>query len=197
MFQTNRLVIIAGPIAVGKSTLLERLRQGDVPHLCGQLGIDLPSSYLYLDAVELLQVRQSSVDRLVLHYDFLSQYSPRGGFAHLSDLIGRACSVIVLTLCTSSEVLFQRTTSRLTKTFASFLCGFGTHRAKKLLGQWRTRETYRSASNLFALYEEWSEFIEECSVAKHLILDQASSSVTMTRPYERNEVKMLTGALTE
>ena len=68
--------------------------------------------------MQLPEVLRSSVDKLVLHYDFFYQYSPIDGFAYLPDLIGRSSRVVVLTLCTSSEVLFERTTQRLIKALA-------------------------------------------------------------------------------
>ena len=108
MFQTNHLVIIGGPSAVGKSSLQTRILQGDMPSLCKQLCVDLPSSYLFIDAHELPEVRQKCVNHLILHYDFLTQYSIRDGYAYLPDLISTSCRVIALTLCTASNLLFHR-----------------------------------------------------------------------------------------
>ena len=96
-----------------------------------------------------------------------------------------------MTLCTSQNELFQRATSELTEEFASFLRKPKIRKAKKLHKRWTVRKLYRSASNLITLYEVWSEFIDDCGVAKHLILDPASSGDTIPRLYDSGEVKKL------
>ena len=106
---------------MGKSTLMEKIQNGYASCLCKQLDIHLPSSYLYLDAMMLPQVNQSSKDRLILHYDYIHQYSSSDGFAYLSDLIAGSQNIVVVTLYTSSIVLHQRLTRRLAKVFFAFL----------------------------------------------------------------------------
>lgn len=191
MFQTNRLFIVGGPSTVGKSTLLNKIRQGEVPNLCDQLSIELPSSYLYLDASELLKAQHSPVNRLVLHYDFVHQYSPKIGFPYLSDLINRSCNVNVLTLCTSSCLLSQRITSRLMKALFSYLRRPNLHNIRKINRLWTRRKLFRSTTKLFAIYNDWFEFIEECGVTEHLILDPSGSIVRAARLCDGNEVKYL------
>ena len=191
MFQTNRLVIIAGTSAVGKSTFLEKMQQGNVPHICDQLDIGFPSSYLYYDADQLHKVRQAYLTRLVLHYDFLYQYSPKGGFALLPTLIEKSYSIVVLTLHTSSEVLLKRIRKRLKRALISFVCNPGEGTAKNLYYQLKTRQFYSSASNLALQYVKWAKFIEECGVEKHLVLDSTNFDFTMARPYENNENTIL------
>ncbi len=189
MFQTNQLVIVGGPSSVGKSSLLTKMRQGDLPNLCDQLCINLPFSHLYLHARELPHIRQSFIEQLVLHYDFLQQYSQRGGFAYLSDLISRSCNVDVLTLYTSPGVLLQRISARFTKVSTSFLLEPKPNKANKLARLRKKRELYRCPSNLFTLYEEWLVFIEKSGVAKHLIMDTTNSDVMTAIPYERTEIE--------
>ena len=227
MLQINHLVIVGGPSAVGKTTLLRKIRQGDypclreqldianpsswlytaanqltykddVPNLGNQPFINLPSSCLYIKKRKLLEVRQPSIDRIIIHYNFMKRHPPKNGPQFLPDLISRSCRVSTLTLCTSSSVLFQRITSRLIKLSASFLFRPNLRRARRLRKLWMERELYRNTSNLFALYEKWSEFIEEHGVVKHLLLESAGSDVTMAIPYDRDEVKkLLKGELTE
>lgn len=190
MFQTNRLLVVGGVSAAGKSTLLEKIYQGEVPHLCRRLNIVIPSSYVYCSAKHLSEVTQPTVERLALHYDFLYQYSPKDSFTYLPDIIRRSSSVSVLTLCTSHEVLFRRLTQRLKGALISFLCGPSTWTAKRILSLWRTREFYRSYSNLFEHYIKWAEFIAGQPVDKHLFFDNTNHRLTTAMPYEKNQIKI-------
>jgi len=191
VFKTNRLVIIGGPSSVGKSTLMEKMRDGIVPHLCEHLSIELPSSYLHLNAGKLHNVGLTSIDRLVFHYDILGQYSPRDGFNYLPDMILRAHSVVILTLCVSQNTLINRTTSRLSKNFKSFLWRPEIRRAKNLHKRWMKRKLYRNASKIITLYDEWSEFVESSGVTEHFILNQDTSGCMTVKQYDRNIVHKL------
>ena len=191
LLRTNQLIIVGGPSAVGKSTLLERIKKGDEQQICSQLDIRQPSSCLYCDAMHLHKICQPFVDQLVLHYDILYQYSPRYGFKYLPDIICRSDDVCVLTLLTSSEVLFCRTAPRLKKAMFSFMCSPRKSAGKRLFYQWRTRKFYSSDRKLFRQYVKWDRFLEAYGVAKHFVLNSTNSDYTMLRPYESNEIKSL------
>lgn len=188
MFQTEQLIIVGGPSAVGKSTLIALMQQGHLPGLCEQLDVTLTSSTLYLEARELPQVQQASVAQLVLHYDFLQQSLPDGDFAYLFDLISRSHRVTALTMYTSSDILFQRMSARMRKTLISFLPRPNRNKTRRLINLWKRRKLYKNASNLTALYYDWSVYMDKRGVTNHLMLDSAESDTAVTRPHERTEV---------
>lgn len=190
MLKTNQLLIVAGPSAVGKSTLLERIQQGDVPHLYHQLNLDL-SSARYLAAIELPRVHQSFMDQIVLHYDFLSHYSLKGGFVHLPNLVENSRSVVCLTLCTSSKTLLKRINSRLTQGLISYWYGPEPRKVRTMRKIWRKRKSYKRSANVYELYENWSRFIGGYDVAKHLLLDSSRFNPMIAKPYEGCEIRKL------
>lgn len=191
MLRIKQLVIIAGPSAIGKSTLLEEIREGDASHLSEQLNIDLSSSYLYLDAMMLSEVNMSSVDRLILHYDFIHQYRSEDGFAYLSDLVTKSHNIVTVTLYTSNTILHKRITSRLIKAFLSFLHRPSPSKIRTIFKLWKKKQLYKNTSKLLSHYNIWSEFMKECGVVHHLMLDNCNSRVTGARPYCQDTIKVL------
>ncbi|NQV03403.1 MAG: hypothetical protein HQ542_12205 [Bacteroidia bacterium] len=86
MWKTTELIIIAGPSCVGKSTLINRIQQGEVPNLCDQLGIDDPSMWVYIDAISLPKLCYP-IQRMVLHYDTYHQYLNNKEYSNVEELI--------------------------------------------------------------------------------------------------------------
>ncbi|MCP3887489.1 MAG: hypothetical protein GY702_01255 [Desulfobulbaceae bacterium] len=168
MFQTNQLIIVGGPSAVGKTAFLNCMQQKQISDLLNQIPVNNPQLYLYLDAVQLTGVRKSFVDRLVLHYDFIHQYSLQVGFSYLSDLINRSNSVFVLTLCAQSIILSNRISSRLRRIIKTR--PFGTQRIERLQ---KKKEMYDDQEMLLGEFQRWLEYFEEYEIASHMIIDSS------------------------
>lgn len=195
MFKINHLIIIGGPSCAGKSFLIKKIRQGDCLILCEQLDIAIPSSWFYVEARQLKHLRQPFIERLVVHYDFFAQYSKKSGFNYLHKLISHSDSVTILTLCVSSKILIQRNTLKLIKLFSSLLYNHKAYREKqrKLHRQWKIRKRYKDGLSVFALYEKWFSFLNECSVTSHWVLDYSSTDIMVAHPYEVDKVRIFTG----
>lgn len=185
MFQTKQLIIVGGPSAVGKSTLIHNMQCGNNPLLCDQLSVVCPSSFLYLDAWELCKIKRSFVDRLILHYDFIHQYSPKDGFLYLTDLISRSCNVCALTLCAPSDILFQRISSRLKRVQKS-----NPENKVQIDRLRRKKDMYKDSSKILKIYKTWSTFLNECGVTNFLYKE---STCTNSQPclYDQNEIKKI------
>ena len=68
----NRLLFIAGPMAVGKSTLISRLMAGELEDVRRRLGLHAADEWHVLDKSELPVLRAESTARKVLcHFDIL------------------------------------------------------------------------------------------------------------------------------
>lgn len=183
---------MGGPSAVGKTTLIEKMRQGDVPNLCEQLSIEQSASTFYLEARQLCTTRLPViVEQLVLHYDFVRQVPTEGIFPYLTDLINKSYSVRACTLCTASCVLHQRINSRLKKALISFLKKPKKSRVGPINYLWTTRALYQKPLALFTKYNEWSACIEKLGVTEHLIMDPARPVLRTAEPYEKNKAKEL------
>lgn len=190
--QIHRLIIVGGPSAVGKTTLLKNMQQGNAPHLCDQFSIDKSTSFLTFDAGRLRNTHlPDTAEQLVIHYDFIYQHSPEIVFPHLSDLVSKSHSIKVLTLCTPACVLHRRMNLRLRKTIFSFLKKPTKNKMSSLRYQWATRNLYKCSLCLFARYHDWSEFIGRLGVEEHLILDPSRPVLEMAVPYESSKVRDL------
>ncbi|MDJ0903088.1 MAG: hypothetical protein QNJ55_30250 [Xenococcus sp. MO_188.B8] len=176
MFYTNQLIVIGGPSCAGKTFLLNRIQQADFPHLRKQLGLDNPSSWLYVGAMNLPYIDQPIVERLVVHYDFYTHYSQENEFKYLRELMSNSHTKTILTLSVSPELLRRRVTVRIIKRFFPLLF----NRKFKRLGQLLNQEkTYLDSSNVLDLYEKWFDFFEQCSGVNHWLLDSSKSNITV------------------
>mgnify|MGYP002625124470 FL=1 len=73
MFEVNHMVVLAGPPACGKSTILTRIADGELPDLPAKLGIDDFPAWTQLAAKELKAVDSPRLDKVIYHYDFVRQ----------------------------------------------------------------------------------------------------------------------------
>lgn len=104
-FQTNKLILIAGPSCAGKSYLIERIQQGEIVPICNQLEINFPEQWQYYDFSDLKQVTESCINRVVIHYDLLTQYEHDNGFNNLCKLTTGANEAVYTTLYTSPKLM--------------------------------------------------------------------------------------------
>jgi hypothetical protein len=65
----GRLVVVAGPTAVGKSTFIQRMKQGATPELADRLGVAGFADFEVLSADALGSDRRCRFEGLILHYD--------------------------------------------------------------------------------------------------------------------------------
>jgi GTPase SAR1 family protein len=80
---TRRLVFIAGPMAVGKSTLINRLMAGELEEVRRRLGLHAADEWHVLDKSELPVLRaQATTSQVLCHFDILHfMTGPTGGDA--------------------------------------------------------------------------------------------------------------------
>ena len=115
------VLVLAGPSACGKSTLLRELL-GDGPvvrQVFGQLGLNVDASRGKLNLQRLVNIRKmkkrsrkNSVDVVLVQFDVLSCYRKQRSL-EFEQVVQQARSVTVLTLCTPFEQWHQRIISRL------------------------------------------------------------------------------------
>jgi SAM-dependent methyltransferase len=70
----GKLVVVAGPTAAGKSTLIKRLRRNEAPEVAEKVGIEDGTTWTTIDANKLTTLTEPFVEKLILHYDFLRPY---------------------------------------------------------------------------------------------------------------------------
>ena len=92
------LLFIAGPMAVGKSTLISRLVAGELEHVRRKLGLDVTEEWQVLDKSELPMLQAARPARTVLcHYDILDFRTTSTLAADVEPFAGTgACRVVTL-----------------------------------------------------------------------------------------------------
>ena len=195
MFQVAQLIIIGGPSCAGKSFLIEKIQQGDYPLLRKQLGIDIPSSWLYVSAGKLKHIRQPIIERLVVHYDIYARYSQENGFNHLHELITNSDRTTILTLCVPQKILIKRNNSRLLKSlFDLVMCRRKKRRIivlRRINRQWEKRKSYERGFSEF-LYERWFNYFIQSSGTSHWLLDFNQSNILIAYPFKPDKVGIFT-----
>lgn len=196
MFKVDQLIIIAGPSRAGKSFLIKKLRRGDCPRLCEQLGIDTPSSWLYVATSKLEHLPQESIERLVVHYDIYRHYSQEKGFNHLHKLIINSSKITILTLYVPQSILIKRDNSKLLKLPILLLISLFRFIARgekissikyklqrKIIRTWTKRKDYKVGYSEI-MYEKWFSYLIQKSITNHWLLDFNKTNSMIAHPYK-------------
>src|SRR5687768_2145756 len=94
----RRLIFIAGPMAVGKSTLITRLMSGELEDIRRRLGVDAADEWHVLDKSELPMLRAAKpVRKILCHYDILDA-RPEQSFRDAVEpsVVADECRVVTL-----------------------------------------------------------------------------------------------------
>lgn len=195
LFEINKLIIIGGPSCVGKTTLIKKIQLEERAQLCKQLGITEPSSWNYTDANDLEKINYP-IEKLILHYDFFTQYTEENTFKYLQKLIINSKNITVLTLYTTPHILIHRNKSRskFLKIFKALLHPkiYKKNRIVSLLHDFRKEQKKRYSYKHgipIALYEKWFYFFSQNSVDSHWIMDSGKISIKVAQPYTMNTVE--------
>ena len=109
---TRRLVFIAGPMAVGKTTLISRLMAGELEMFRRQLGLDAADEWHVLDKAELPMLRAESTARKILcHFDILHSTTDPAFSEAVEPFVG-AEEFRVVTLWAAPATLQKRIVER-------------------------------------------------------------------------------------
>jgi 2-polyprenyl-3-methyl-5-hydroxy-6-metoxy-1,4-benzoquinol methylase len=146
----DRLVVVAGPTAAGKSTLISRLQREELPELAGSLGIADGADWPHADSKSLAGMTQAHLPRLLFHYDFLRPYL-RSAKVHARDegldVLDCADSVATLTLWVSPERLREQLQRGEIAPRSLFGAHWGPKRHRRLAREYadpaRVRDHYR------------------------------------------------------
>ncbi len=179
------LIIIAGVSGVGKSTLIERIKQGELPDLSVQLGILSPSLYSCWQGEQLNGQAKTLDAQAILHYDFLYIASIQSDINCLPDAVNTQTDITVLTLCASVDELQRRIYLRFCRALRQFSFRPDTYRGKRLIRLYKTMNIYKNTHRTLSLYHSWSEgVLQEMRVDTHLILDCSGTKVGLAETYD-------------
>ena len=168
MFEVDRLIILGGPSCSGKSTLERSIKYGEKPFLRKQLKIDAPSRWYYLKAGDINKIEAPKIDKLIVHYDFYSQFSKINGFKNLEGLVKNSSETTVMTLCTPVDILIKRNAKRMKDILAN---GESlSQKIARLRWLWRMNRFFKDGVSIYSLYQEWFNFFENSG--KNLKLEE-------------------------
>ena len=187
MFEVNHMVVLAGPPACGKSTILTRIADGELPDLPAKLGIDDFPAWTQLAAKELKAVDSPRLDKVIYHYDFLRQWrQAQGGDVpdYIDDptlrIFEHARDLTFVTCWTQPTELLERVNARTGRRL------FSTMRSMRLLRTLKIRRRLRRQQSLYgdraamtARYEQWLAFCARFQARAHYILDTTPANPTV------------------
>ena len=194
MIHVNRLIIVAGPSCVGKTSLLNSLQHGPMPRLPDRLQIGDIASWTFAYTKELRKEDRSHVDRMILHYD-MGRYWKRNFRASFKedtplDILDRSSEIYILTLWAPPGVLLQRYRSRILRGYGSRLMrrplttlyGLATFVSEGGLRRYRRmKQFYKRPAALRCLYEKWFAFCEMYDLREHWVVDTVEEELSYSR----------------
>ena len=182
--QINKLIIVSGVSGVGKTTLINKLSQGEYPDIQNKLGIERSSS-LCIKSLRNLQemnnLNDLNAEFLVVHLDIYYQFEVcKNDFLFISNLINKSSSTTVLTLYTSQKILQKRISKRILNNlftiksrYKDFIRGIAIYKKiKKLI-------FYKNGLKLLNLYAVWFELIQHKDISTHLVVDSSKELITL------------------
>ncbi len=191
MIQVNKLLVIAGPSCVGKSTLIERLQEGKLPTISRQLKIGDPSLWTFAewDFAETHGTAHTptlEISQLVLHYNFLRVLRRDARRrTHEEDpalhILTTSRDITFVTLWSSPDVLALRVKSRFeigTHTFRDFRTLRRTYHELRQQGfRYRTflYRLYGNKQKLLERYDAWFAFCLKYNSRAHWIVDNTDN----------------------
>jgi hypothetical protein len=156
----DRLVIVAGMPAGGKTTLIKYLLSAEGSKLARELGIESPADWHVLQFGKLRENQTSELGNVIVHYN-ICHYLLRGDvYKHsnaLSDLMSVAGQVRIVTLaCPRQRLLDQFLQHRVNKKrWKTFSVSRRSRKNKKLVN------LYKDRLNMNEMYADWFRFLEE------------------------------------
>jgi len=163
----GRLVVVAGPTAAGKSTVIARLERGDLPELAARLDLGDPAGWRVVAGNEkaVAAFQDTRVDRLILHYDFLRSRYKHGTTYERDpglDVVEAAAEVQLVTVWTEpGRLRRQLERAELREVEPGTFEGNARHRTL-----W---QDYQDAALVRRHYRDWFRYAARIRGAHHVI----------------------------
>lgn len=162
----DRLLVVAGPSASGKSRFIQDLAAGRHPEMDAVVG---SRGEPWLEGLpnHIADLPQPHVTKLAYHYDFMRPYL-RGPFNferdRATDVMSVAEAVTSVTLVADAKDLADRWNRREIRSRTHFGLYLGSKRSKKI------SKTFSDRASVAALYDRWIDFIAR-QPGEHYLLD--------------------------
>lgn len=180
MSKPNRLILIAGPAASGKTFLLNSIRKGNCSRLCEQLGIDHPASWHYSNVFKLISGEDALEGNQLVHCDLYNEDI----FKYVRSILTKAPSATVITLCAPPSVLTDRNKKRMLKKTAGFLRDSSRvwQNMKLIRTLWFRQNINKSPLRLISLYNHWFDLLQEFPATQYWMESTAFGADPLAHP---------------
>lgn len=176
--QCDHLLVIAGPTCAGKTTLIDRLLEGNLPSFSETLQIERPSKCKAVTAISMESYCETEIDSLILHYDIV--YRLRSIRHYREDnalsVISAAKKIIFVTLWASPEILVSRLKARRTQVIRESLISMRALRIYGALHRWCNISSLlfklnNTSEYLESVYNNWFDYCEEIETDSHWLIN--------------------------
>lgn len=151
----ERLLVVGGASASGKSYLFRRLKQGKEPTLAARLGLDNTGDWTFSSMRALQAGGSGAARRMVLHVDVTGSLRDEA-YEALQKVIGVSRTVTVVTVWAPPEILVGRFRKKwLKKLLLRLLRG----RRIRLRRRYRKMRSLRGLADDAVMYRRWFEVI--------------------------------------
>lgn len=171
--RVNHLVVLAGPCAVGKTYLIERMAAGEANEVMKAMDLKR-GAYEVANASKLDRLTDAEVDTLLLHYNILCPYNHKTTYAtdEFLGLIECADRVTFATLWTDHD----RYMRQFEQVKIAARTSGGKFKGQRRNEQWH--RTLRDRAAVVSLYRRWFDFTADRG--RNLVMCSTSEGYEVT-----------------
>lgn len=159
----KKLVVVAGPTSVGKSTLIQKLMNNSLPTIANAVGIEDGMEIAFSGANSLEEKFNGEVDTFLFHYDIVRPFR-RSAKTHdrdeALDILDTAEDIVVLTLWTPPDILRKQFE-------VSKILNRG--KIKKNERRWKIFQDYADKEKIYEFYNSWLDFCRGKKIKNNIV----------------------------
>lgn len=171
----QHLILLCGPQAVGKSTLLKKLQTGQAAALAQQLELDWQTGWPVLELLELSQDCVRLYERLIVQSPIPVPADEPGPL--LEQVIAGAQNLTIVNLCASRQAFLRRMTVRWLRASAALCCQPGLAKVARWRAVSRRLWLYHQPGSLQTAYQAWQAFLKPFVPCQFLLVDSTEPGV--------------------
>jgi hypothetical protein len=186
----GQLIIIAGPPAAGKTTLIHEISAGGRTDVARRLDVHDNTAWTFSSCGRWMRAGIPHVERLILHFNFLTNLrNTTAGHIFAIDfdkeprleVVRRAREITFLTLWAPTDVLIRRLARRTPKRLIAGIGSLSWSDARPLLKDhfrmfWLLRQ-----QNLAVAYRSWFDFCDGFTAKAHWLANSTNGIELMPR----------------
>ncbi len=179
----GELVVVAGATGSGSAALARQLASGQAPEVAALAGTGDGSRFTLVDANELSEFSEPTVDRLILHYDILRPHR-RSAKTHardeVMDVLRCAQRVTFVTLWRPPELLRRSYESEPVSFATRAGWYFEGRRRRKLL------QEFADPQELIGHYQRWFDFASGTQIRHFVVSPDAEPRLVRLEQWQRS-----------